>query len=141
MTNWQHYVKASYEMVTFAEPNVEPETLDETLESYVVHLLARNFREHSFGDKPVAISLMESMSLPCYQKKQAMSIIGDECLFIHGFEMKKRRWPSESYYRDMGTLAYGHASVAIPPDDPLYSHLEHNFTLLGKVIRQISKMI
>jgi hypothetical protein len=140
MADWQHYVKASYEMVVIAEPNVHPE-LDETLESYVVHLLARNFRTHSFGDKPVAISLMESMSLPGFQKKQAMSIIGDECLFIHGFEMKKKRWPTNTYYHEMGTLAYGYASVAIPPDDPLYSHLENNFQLLGKVIRQIGQMI
>jgi hypothetical protein len=140
MADWQHYVRASYEMVVIAEPNVRPE-LDETLESYVVHLLARNFRAHSFGEKPVAISLMESMSLPGFQKKQAMSVIGDECLMVHGFEIKKKRWPTNTYYREMGALAYGYASVAIPPDDPLYSHLENNFQLLGKVIRQIGQMI
>lgn len=140
MADWQHYVKASYEMVVIAEPNVQPE-LDETLESYVVHLLARNFREHSFGEKPVAITLMESMSLPGYQKRQSMAMLGDECLFIAGFEMKKRRWPSNSYYHDVGAMAYGYAAFAIPPPDPLYSHLENNFNLLGKVIRQINKMI
>ena len=139
-TDWRHYIWASYKIVYHADANIKPK-LDETLESYLVNLLARNFKEPEFSEKPVAISLMESMSKPGYQKKQAMAVIGDECLFIHGFEYNKRKWPTETYFQDMGIMAYGHASVALRPPDILYSHLEQNFNLMGKVIRQINKMV
>ena len=138
MINWQDYVRASYDIVIYAEPNVQPK-LDETLESYLVHMLARNFLGHSFGEKPVAISFLESSSLPGYQKKQAMSSLGDECLYISGFGLKKNKWPSKTYYSNMGSMAYGYAAISLLPMDPLYSHLENNFTLLEKVIQQISK--
>ena len=135
---WREYIKASYDIVAFA--GSEPE-LDITLESYLVNLLARNFRKHSFGEKPVAISLLEAMSLPGFQKKQSMAMVGDECLFIFGFQYNQRKWPAPKYYQDMGMMAYGSASIALSPTDNLYQHLEQNFSLLGSVIRQINKMV
>jgi hypothetical protein len=140
-TDWSHYIRASYDIVRHVEPNIHPEELDQTLESYLVNLLARHFRSHNFGEKPVAISLMESLHLPGFQKKQSMSVVGDECLWIYGFGCNRSRWPSASYYVDMGTMAYGHASIAIQPTDLLYSHLEENFNLMGKVIRKIGPVI
>jgi hypothetical protein len=140
MTDWQHYVRASYDIVSHFEKDVKPE-LDQTLESYLVHFLARNFTNSDVGQKPVAISLMESMQLDGFRKKQAMAEVGDECLFIYGFEVKKRKWPTDKYYKDMGTMAYGYASIAIRPQDTLYMHLEENFTLMSKVLRNIGTML
>lgn len=139
-TDWRHYVSASYNIVAAAETNLKPK-LDQTLEAYLVHLLAKHFREHSFGSKPVAISLMESMNLPGMQKKQALAEVGDECLFISGFEYNKSKWPSASYYQDIGTMAYGYAYIATNPKDVLYSHLEENFTTLKKVLSNINKLL
>ena len=84
--------------------------------------------------------MLESSALPCYQKKQVMASVGDECLFIHGFGIKKRRWPSSTYYQEMGKIAYGTAAIAIPPNDILYAHLETNFELLSEVIHQFSQL-
>lgn len=140
MTNFQHYVKASYEIVSYSKTNVAQE-LDRTLESYLVNLLARNFTEYHFGEKPVALSILESSALPGYQKKQSMASIGDECLFISGFEIKKRKWPTPNYYKDMGKIAYASAAIAIPPQDLLYSHLENHFELLDAVLNQLNQII
>ena len=139
-TNWSEYLKASYQIVAIAERNVQP-VLDATLESYLANMLSSHFRDHSFGEKPVAISLMEAMSLPGFQKKQSMVAVGDECLFVWGFGIKKNKWPSKNYYFDMGRISYGNAAIAIQPDDPLYYHLEQNFAIMGKVLNQIGKMI
>jgi hypothetical protein len=81
------------------------------------------------------------MALPGFQKKQAMADVGDECLFIHGFGYNRRRWPSDSYYQEMGQIAYGHAAMAIKPMDDLYLHLETNFPIMGKVLTQIKQMV
>ena len=140
LADYRYYVKASYEIVSYAKTNVNEE-LDQTLESYLVELIARHFRECNFGEKPIAISILESSSLPDFQKKQSMAAIGDECLFIHGFEIKKRRWPSDSYYQNMGKIAYGSAAIAIHPEDRLYLHLEDHFELLGSVLNQFNRMV
>lgn len=140
LADYRHYVKASYEIVSYAKTNIQPE-LDQTLESYLVELIARHFKEHNFGEKPVAISILESSALPDYQKKQSMAAIGDECLFIHGFGIKKKRWPSETYYQNMGKIAYGSAAIAINPEDRLYLHLEDHFEILGTVLNQFNRMV
>jgi len=140
ISDYRTYLRASYEIVSCAKINVKEE-LDQTLEAYLVELIARHFKEHSFGEKPVAISMLESSVLPDYQKKQSMAAIGDECLFIYGFKIKRRRWPSEKYYCDMGKIAYGSAAISVNPEDLLYSHLEYHFELLGSVLNQFNRLI
>jgi len=135
MQHWQAYLKASHEIIVAAEDRCNLE-LNVTLESYLVHLVARNFRKMPTSEKPIAIRFLESGSFNSSLKKQVMADIGDECLFIDGFGYRKSKWPGKTYYKDMGTLAYGSASLA-PPRDPLYEHLEYNFGLLSEVLHHI----
>jgi len=127
-------------MISIVEPNVYPE-LDHTLESYLANLLARHFTSNSFGEKPVAITLLETSVLPCYQKKQSYATVGDECLFIDGSGYKKNKWPSATYYQQLGMIAYGYAAIALRPPDDLYLHIEQHFRTMSKVVQQIHQMI
>jgi hypothetical protein len=97
--------------------------LDDTVEQYVVHLLARNFVELKIDDEAIAIQLLTGGN---YQH------IGDECLLINSYPLKKRRWPSDTYYRDMGAIAYGFANLP---------HMESNFDSASLVLHTVFRRI
>jgi hypothetical protein len=72
-------------------------------EAYVVHLMARNFERTDIGEQTIAIRLLENFH---QRNKKEYALIGDECLLIQSFPLKRRRWPSEDYYVSMGQMAY-----------------------------------
>jgi hypothetical protein len=81
--------------------------LEHDVEAYVVHLMANNFERNDIGVKIISIELLEAVQ---YGKVDKYKSVGDECLLIHSLPIKKSKWPSPTYYQDMGMIAYGYAN-------------------------------
>jgi hypothetical protein len=105
MKNWFDYVKVGYDLIVEAEDKSRV-ILEHDVEAYIVHMFARNLERTDIGEIPIAIQLMEAMG---NSNREVMSQVGDECLLINSFPFKRKRWPSVSYYVDMGTISYGFA--------------------------------
>ena len=134
MKHWQDYVRSSYELVLEAEGKSQT-FLNEEIESYLVRLMAKWFDKADIPpDTPVAILMMTAMQSSRERDKQ-LANVADICLFYDSFKIKQRRWPTLSYYKDMGITAYGMAYVT--SNDDLYNQLEVNFTTCSKVLSQI----
>ena len=123
MKYWQEYVRAAYDLVIESE-GVSSVYLEHEVEAYIVHLFAKNFNRVDIGEKPIAIQILSTTSN--YQP------IADECLLIDSFPFKKTRWPSETYYRDMGQIAYGLANIEI---------MEKNFKPASKVLNAVFRRL
>lgn len=122
---WLDYVKSCYDLVVESEKSTAINLAHDT-EAYIVHLLANNFERVDIGVKPVAISILQAASS---LNEQQFINIADECLLIHSYPLKRQRWPSESYYEDIGTTAYGLAN----------HFMEHNFKVASIVLSAIFK--
>ena len=101
--HWFEYVKHCYDLVVETEGLTEL-ILDHEVEAYVVHLMARNFKRTDIGDTAVAIMMMEAVNSG---HRDDLVGVADECLIIHSYPFRQQRWPSPTYYQDMGTTAYG----------------------------------
>lgn len=101
--NWYDYVKASYDLVTESTEKYSLK-LEQEVEAYVVHMLARNFNNVGIGSEPIATKILTAMS---HQNRFMFRDIGDECLIIYSYPFRRQKWPSENYYADMGILGYG----------------------------------
>jgi len=119
MQYWQEYVKVAYDLVLESE-GLSSTFLNHEVEAYIVHLFAKNFNRKDIGETPIAIQMLLADSK--YQP------IADECLLIDSFPLKKQRWPSQTYYRDMGQIAYGLARIEI---------MEKNFEAASKVLNAV----
>lgn len=113
------------------------EYLDTGIESYLVHTMARTFDKSLIWDRPVAITMLEAQSLPRSRKKEIMQRVGEECLIIDAWEIKQPRWPSPTYFAEMGAIAFGTAAVSTRPPDDLLDAVSNNFRRLSKVLRQV----
>lgn len=120
---WFDYVKHCYDLVIESEGLTEL-ILEHEVEAYVVHLMARNFERTDIGTQAVALSMMQALNSG---GKDELVTVADECLLIHSYPFKKARWPSPTYYQDMGTTAYG-----------LAGHImEEHFVPAGRVLNAI----
>ena len=106
MSKWFDYVKSCYDLVIETEGRLNV-MLKHDVEAYVVHLMANNFERADIGSKIISIELMQAMQRG---DKDRYKNVGDECLLVHSFPLKKQRWPSPTYYQDMGMIAYGYAN-------------------------------
>jgi hypothetical protein len=132
MKYWFEYVRSSYELVLEAEGKTSI-FLNQDIESYLVHLMARWFDKNDVPpDTPVALLLMTAMQT---KDKKKLAETADICLFYDGFQIKQRRWPSNNYYKDMGMMAYGMAYLA--SQDQVYQKLEENFSICSRVLNNI----
>lgn len=119
--HWQEYVKNCYDLVIETE-HMSKKYLPHEAEAYVVHLMANSFKRVDIGAKPVAIMLMEAIQK---NNKNDLAYVGSECLLIQSFPLKMNKWPSENYYVDMGTSAFG-----------LAGHImEKNFKIASEIMR------
>ena len=110
--------------------------LNEDIQSYLVRLVAKWFDKNDIPpDTPVAILMLEAMQTTHYNRQQQLKDIGDICLFYDGFKIKQGRWPTLTYYREMGTTAYG--MVHVYTSDDIYEQLENKFTLCSKILSNI----
>ncbi len=101
------FIKASYELIMEGESKTKT-YLDDKVEEYVVLLFAANFQKANIGEEAIAIQLLEAA-----QRKgtDQYKPIADECLLIYSYPYNTRRWPSKTYYMEMGTVAYGLANI------------------------------
>jgi len=102
MTHWLEYVKVCYDLVLASEQDTQV-ILPHNTEAYVVHMMARNFERTDIGEQAIAIQMLENFHR---RNREDYGRIGDECLLIQSFPMRRQRWPSEKYYIDMGQMAY-----------------------------------
>ncbi len=123
MEYWFDYVKGCYDLVIESEgltklvPSVE-------VESYIVHLMAKNIRRTDIGKDAIAIKMLEAVSA---SSTSQLLLVADECLLIQSFPLRQSRWPTETYYQDMGIIAYG-----------LANHImEYNFVISSKILAGI----
>ena len=121
--HWFEYVKHCYDLVVETEGITEL-VLDHEIEAYVVHLMARNFKRTDIGNNAVAIMMMEALNSG---HRDNLVDVADECLIIHSYPLRQHRWPSPTYYQDMGTIAYGMAGHI----------MEDNFVPAGRVLSAI----
>jgi hypothetical protein len=135
MTNWETYVKESYSLIKEAEQALSI-TLEHNVEAYLVHLFAHFMDKPNINTEPVCIKLMASANLPIAQRKVLLKDVGDECLLINAMEWNKRRWPSNSYYAEMGQMAYMNRAFAVRPVEDIYDDLSMEFTTVTQVLRK-----
>jgi hypothetical protein len=121
--HWNDYVKSCYDLVLESE-ELTKEMLVHEVEAYVVHLMANNFERTDIGNEAMAIKMLTAMQ---QGKRQDFLSVGDECLLIHSYPLRRSRWPSPGYYRSMGTTAYGMANHI----------MEKNFEPAGRVLSAI----
>jgi len=124
MEFWDEYVRAAYQLVMEGEGETQI-FLRDPVESYVVHLFARNFRRTDLGYQPIAIKMLEASQRGSGKHYEP---IADECLLIHSFPLKPRYWPTRRYYQDMGEIAYGMAG-----NQPM----EQNFSQAAQVLNSL----
>ena len=103
MKYWMEYVKVSYDLIMESEKQQQI-FLDHEVEAYVVHLFARNFERIDIASNALCLELMQAIST---NKLQEIEKVADECLIVNSMPVRKHKWPSETYYQDLGTLAYG----------------------------------
>lgn len=123
---WLDYVKHCYDLVIETEGQAGL-VLDHEIEAYIVHLMARNFERTDIGKCAVAIQFLQAMSTKRTERLLKLTEVADECLLIHSYPLRRTKWPTDTYYQDMGITAYGLAAHA----------MEHNFIRAGKVLTAI----
>jgi len=134
MTNYEQYVKHSYDVIKRAE-NMLAVTINENIEAYLVQLFAHYMDKPTVNTEPVCIKLLESITKPIRLRQSMLKEVGDECLLVHSMEWGKRRWPSETYYQDMGQSAYVTRAFLKNPPEVLYDDLAMDFDLVTKILR------
>lgn len=128
--NWQPYVRASWELVMESEGRVKI-YLEQEIEAYLVHMMARTFTDPSIPPDIIALEFANAKTKGDYQR------IGDSCLFIDAWDVKRAKMVSHDYYINMGQIAYSTASIKDRPSDELMENVSNNFTFLSKVLRGI----
>jgi hypothetical protein len=124
---WFDYVKSCYDLVVESEGMTDI-VLEHDVEAYIVHLMANNFKRTDIGEQAIAIQMLSAMNTG---NTKDLLHIGDECLLIHSYPLKQRRWPSPRYYIDMGTTAYGMANHIME------THFEPASKILNGIFRRI----
>lgn len=126
--NWQPYIKSSWELVMESEGKTQI-YLDQELESYLVFMMARTFVDTKIPPDIIALEFMNAKTKGDYQR------IGDSCLFIDAWDVRKAKLVSHDYYEKMGQIAYSSASLKEKPIDELLENVSRNFNFLSKVLR------
>jgi hypothetical protein len=135
MNHFLTYTKHSYEIILEAESKLCIDLQHET-EAYVVHLFAKFMDRPNINTQPIGIKMLEAVHKSTKERRKIFNEVGDECLIINSFGYGKNRWPTQNYYKDMGTLAYDQTAHTNDPPDDLFIELAKNFTLISKVLNK-----
>jgi len=140
MKDWNPYIKAGWELVTEAT-SVTPVYLDPEIEHFLVFTIARTIERSDIGSESVAIKILEARSVPRGRTRQPiLRAIGEECLFIDAWDIKKPKWPSNTYYSEMGQIAFMQSSLSTRPNNELLEKASYNFPLLSKVLKTVRNL-
>ena len=135
MTNWDIYVRESYDIVRRAECELTINLAHE-IEAYVVHLFAHYLDKPLVNTEPIGVKLLASNIKPVSQRKAILKEVGDECLLINAMEWGKSRWPSNTYYADLGQTAYMNRAYVQRPPESLFDDLAYEFENATRVLRK-----
>jgi hypothetical protein len=135
MSNWDTYVRESYDLIKHAETELTV-TLSEQVEAYLVHLFAHFMDKPLVNTVPVCVKLLTATTLPTTIKKEVFKSVGDECLLINSMEWGSHRWPSKTYYAEMGQMAYMNRAYTNHPVEELYDELATEFFTATKILRK-----
>lgn len=135
MNNWDIYVRESYDIVRRAECELTI-NLTHEIEAYVVHLFAHYLDKPLVNTEPIGIKLLSSNSKPIAQRKSILKEVGDECLLINAMEWGKTRWPSASYYSDLGQTAYMSRAYAVRPPESIFDDMAYEFQTATRILRR-----
>lgn len=135
MTNWEVYIKESYELIKRAECELTV-NLEHNIEAYLVHLFAHYIDKPSVNTEPVGVKLLASNTLPTVQRKHVLKEVGDECLMVHAMEWGKNRWPSNTYYADLGQIAYVNRAYLVQPPEDIFDDLAVSFNTATQILRK-----
>ena len=135
MSNWEVYVRESYELIKRAEATLTI-NLPHEVEAYIVHLFAHYMDKPLVNTDPVGIRLMSAAALPIPVRKETLKLAGDECLLIHSMGWGSPKWPSANYYADMGQMAYMSRAYVENPPDGLFDDLAYQFPTVTKILEK-----
>lgn len=135
--HWMTYVKHSYDIIMEAEQRALV-NLEHELEAYLVHTFARYMERPYIAQEPVALQLMNSMQKTGELRRQHLERVAEECLLIFGLELGKSKWPTKTYYQEMGQLALEYRAYSPRPPDPFYERVAQHFGLLSSVLNNLS---
>jgi len=135
-THWMTYVKHSYDVIIEAEHRANI-MLQHEVEAYLVHLFARYIDKPDISNEPVAITLMESLNKVGEARKQHLDKVAEVCILIDGLELNRRRWPSDSYYTDMGVMALEYRAYSDRPPDLFYERIAGDFKRITTVLHKV----
>jgi hypothetical protein len=133
VSNWEVYVKESYELIKRAE-NELTINLPHELEAYLVHLFAYYMDKPRVNTVPVGLRLLSASTLPVSVRKEELKAVGDECLLINSMGWGSNRWPSKSYYADMGQTAYMTRAYSGNPPESLFDELAYEFFTATRIL-------
>ena len=128
--NWQPYIRASWEIVMECESRSQV-FLDEDLEAYLVHMVARNFRKRDFPPEIVCLEFHRARTYEDFRQ------IGDSCLFVDAWDLRRAKLVEHDYYEKIGQTAYSYAASASRPMNQLLNRIAREFSLLSTVLRSI----
>lgn len=128
--HWQPYLRASWEIVMEGEHRSQV-LLDEELEAYLVHLMARNFRNRDFPPEILCLELHRARTADEFRQ------IGDSCLFVDAWDVRRARLVNHDYYEQLGQTAYACAATVSRPIDALLQRIARDFGLLSRVLRGV----
>ncbi len=119
------YRKVAYDLILESE-GLTTTYLDMS-RAYIVHLFAANFNRTDIGEQAIAIQMLTAM-----QTSKNYQPIADECLLINSFPLRRKRWPTERYFCDMGQIAYHMANLP---------KMGQHFESASKVLHEVFKKI
>lgn len=128
--NWQPYIRASWEIIMECESRSQV-FLDAELEAYLVHMMARNFRMQNFPPEIVCLEFTRARSPEEFRQ------IGDGCLFVDAWDIRRAKLVGHDYYAQMGQTAYSCAASVSRPMDRLLNRIALEFNLLSRVLRGV----
>jgi hypothetical protein len=136
MRHWMEYVRASYEVIMVAEERSQI-NLEHEVEAFVVHTFARYMEQPNIPTDAIAIKMMSATATIGEARKRNFEEIAQECLLIDGLELNSRRWPSNSYFRDMGKLALEHRAWTDRPPELFFERISHQFDKISQVLHTV----
>lgn len=140
MKYWMDYVKASYEVIMLGESKTGI-NLEHEVEAFVVHTFARYMENPRIPTDAIAIQLMTSLNETGEVRKQHLQKVAEECILIDGLKLNSRRWPSQSYFVDMGKVALGYRAYAERPPELFYETVAKNLNSISKLLHSIRNQI
>ena len=127
---WEPYIKASWDLVIESQGRTKINLRDD-MQAYLVHMMARTMTDTSIPPDIICLEFLNAKTLEDYRR------IGDSCLFIDAWDVKRARLVASDYYENLGKIAYEYASTKNTIMSALYEDVSKNFSFLSMVLRHV----